>query len=174
MGRRRLPLPVRYLLACAGLLALYAVAPVRPEADPGLLVLRWSLTLFLVGAIALVIGREAVRQLRSPDAPIGALVVCVVAGLLLFALMDFGLAVNREGQFTGLDTRVDALYFALSTLLTVGFGDVSAQGQAARVLLIAQMAFNITAIAGAASLVTRRVAARAAKSDRHLRTRHGR
>jgi voltage-gated potassium channel len=157
---------LRYPLACAALLVAYAVVPVRADAPPSVLVLRWALTLVLLAAIALVIGRQSARQLREPDAPLGALVVGIVAGLLLFALIDYTVAVHRPEEFTGLRTRVDALYFALSTLLTVGFGDVSAQGQTARIVLCAQMAFNVTAIAGSASLAARRFATRAARSHR--------
>ncbi|MCD0445084.1 potassium channel family protein [Glycomyces sp. A-F 0318] len=157
---------VRHPLMCAALVAAYAAVPVRAEGGVLPLVLGWALALVLIGVVALVIGRQTVRQLRDPDAPLGELVVGVVAGLLLFALVDYAVAVHRPGEFTGLDTRIDALYFALSTLLTVGFGDVSAQGQIARAVLCAQMAFNFTALAGAASLVARRVASRAARSAR--------
>ncbi|SDD00695.1 potassium channel family protein [Glycomyces harbinensis] len=163
---RRLPPAVRYLLACAALVVAYAVVPVRADAGAAALVLRGALTLALLVLIALVIGRQAVRQLREPDAPLGTLVVGIVAGLLVFALVDYGVAVHRPEEFSGLRTRVDALYFALSTLLTVGFGDVSAQGQVARVVMCVQMAFNFTAIAGSASLVARNFAARAAKAAR--------
>lgn len=166
MGLRRLPGAVRYPLACAALVAAYATVPVRADASPAALALRGALTLALLAVIALVIGRQSVRQLREPDAPLGALVVGIVAGLLLFALIDYGVAVHRPGEFTGLETRVDGLYFALSTLLTVGFGDVSAQGQVARAVLCAQMAFNFTAIAGSASLVARKAIARAARAAR--------
>jgi hypothetical protein len=152
---------LRWALACLALVVLYAVIPVSSEPDPAVLVLRWCGTVAMLVALVVVIRWQAVRHLRDPDAPLGALVVGILAGLLLFALIDYGIAVHRPDEFRGLDTRVDALYFALSTLLTVGFGDISAQGQVARVVLCLQMAFNITAIAGSASLVTRKFTQRA-------------
>lgn len=159
--RNQKPHRLRWTLAAVALIVLYLVVPVRAEPDPVVLVLRWTATAGLVAALAIVIRWQAVRQLREPDAPLGALVVGILAGVLLFALVDYGVAVYRPDQFAGLDTRVDALYYALSTLSTVGFGDISAQGQLARVLLCLQMAFNFTAIAGSASLVARKFAERA-------------
>lgn len=163
--RPRFPYPLRWLLACVALVVVFAVVPIRAEPDTGVLILRWCVTAVMLAVLTIAIRWQAVRQLRDPDAPLGALIVGILAGLLLFALIDYGLAVHQPGQFNGLDTRVDGLYFALSTLLTVGFGDVSAQGQTARILLCVQMAFNITAIAGSASLVARKVTQRASRSE---------
>ncbi|MDA1359580.1 potassium channel family protein [Glycomyces luteolus] len=157
---------LRWLLAGLALIVLYFVVPIRSEPDPVVLVLRWCGTAVLLAGVAIVIRRQAVRQLREPDAPLGALIVGILAGVLLFALVDYGVAVYRPDQFAGLHTRVDALYFALSTLSTVGFGDVTAQGQFARVLVCVQMAFNVTAIAGSASLIARKLAERARTRDR--------
>ncbi|RRR98754.1 two pore domain potassium channel family protein [Glycomyces terrestris] len=138
----------------------------RADAEPLVLALRWTSTAAMLVVIALAARWEAVRQLRDPAAPLGGLAVAVLGGVLVFALADYGLAVNRPGEFAGLDTRVDALYFALSTLLTVGFGDVHAQGQLARALLCVQMAFNFTVIAASASLMARKLTARARQRSR--------
>ncbi|SDK82322.1 Ion channel [Glycomyces sambucus] len=158
---RRIPGPVRYAVVCVALGVAYAVVPVKAEADSGTLAVRWTVTAAMLVVLAVAIRWQAVRQLRDPRAPLGGLVVGVLAGVLLFALIDFAVAVHRPGEFAGLDTRIDALYFALSTLLTVGFGDVHAAGQLARGVLSVQMAFNITAIAGSASLVAQKLTIRA-------------
>lgn len=158
---RRLPGPWRYAVVCAALAVAYMAVPMRSDPDTAVLVLRWTATAAMLATIALAARWEAVRQLRDPDAPLGGLLVAVLGGVLVFALADYGVAVHRPDEFTGLATRVDALYFALSTLLTVGFGDVHAQGQIARALLIAQMAFNVTVIAALASLMTRKLSSRA-------------
>ncbi|MEU5875303.1 potassium channel family protein [Glycomyces sp. NPDC047369] len=161
MRRFRLPAPWRYAVVCVALAVAYTVVPMRSDADTGVLVLRWTATAVMLATIALVARWEAVRQLRDPDAPLGGLLVAVLGGVLVFALADYGLAVHRPDEFAGLATRVDALYFALSTLLTVGFGDVHAQGQIARTLLTVQMAFNVTVIAASASLMARKISSRA-------------
>ncbi|GAA2147437.1 potassium channel family protein [Glycomyces algeriensis] len=155
------PHRLRWALAALALIVLYAVVPVRIEPDPAVLIMRWTATAVLLAAIAVTIRWQAVRQLREPNAPLGALVVGILGGLLLFALTDYTVAVYRPDQFDGLHTRVDALYFALSTLSTVGFGDITAHGQGARILVCLQMAFNVTAIAGSASLIARKLTERA-------------
>ena len=71
------------------------------------------------------------------------------------------MADRRPGQFVGLDTRVDALYFALTTqTTTVGYGDVHAQGQTARILVGVQMVFSIGVIATGVSIVVKQLAQR--------------
>jgi voltage-gated potassium channel len=165
----RLPPKLRWSIACVVLGVAYAVVPVSTDVAPGVLALRWTLTIAMLVVLTLALRWQAVRQLRERDAPLGALLVGIVAGLLLFALVDYAIAVHAPEEFSGIRTRVDALYFALSTLLTVGFGDVKAEGQFARGVLCAQMIFNATAIAGSASLLARKVTQRASARDRRER-----
>lgn len=162
----RMPPKLRWSLACVALVVAYAVVPVGTDRALDMIVLRWALTVATLIGLTLVIRRQVVRQLREPDAPLRVLLVSVVAGLLLFALVDYAIAVHLPGEFSGMGTRVDALYFALSTLLTVGFGDITAEGQLARMVLCAQMVFNTTVIAGSASLAARRIMQRASAHDR--------
>ncbi|WP_218005768.1 potassium channel family protein [Actinomadura hibisca] len=56
-------------------------------------------------------------------------------------------------QFDGIGTRLDALYFAMTTLGTVGFGDIVAVGQAARAVVTVQTAFDLLVVTTALSLV---------------------
>lgn len=163
----RMPPKLRWTLACVALVVAYAVVPVGTDHALDMLVLRWALTVAMLVGLVLVIRRQAVRQLREPDAPLRVLLVSIVAGLLLFALIDYAIAVHLPGEFSGMDTRIDAFYFALSTLLTVGFGDITAEGQLARMVLCAQMVFNTTAIAGSASLAARKITQRAGAHARH-------
>ena len=81
----------------------------------------------------------------------------VVAGVLVFASADYWLAMSKPGEFVELNTRLDALYFALTTLATVGYGDVHAQGQIARGLITVQLVFNLAVLATAASIMSERL-----------------
>jgi hypothetical protein len=60
-------------------------------------------------------------------------------------------------QIDELDTRVDSLYFTLSTLATVGFGDISADGQLARTIVTVQIVFNLVFVAGLVSVLSGRI-----------------
>lgn len=163
---RRLPPTARHMIACSALVLAYVAVPVREEGGPALLVARWAVTAALLLTLAFAIRWEALRQLREPDAPLGGLVVGIMAGVFVFALIDYSIATYQPGEFNGLETRVDALYFALTVLLTVGFGDITADGQLARGVLSAQMVFNVVGLAGSASLLARRFADRASRPGR--------
>ncbi|MEV4478430.1 potassium channel family protein [Micromonospora coxensis] len=155
------------LAACVLLVLAYFLVPV--EADPnGLrLALRSAGTLALVVIVALLVTGQVRRQLTghapTGDAEVRALIrlaVALVAGVLTFALADYVVANTRPGQFVNMETRVDALYFALATLTTIGYGDVHAQGQIARVVVCAQMLFSIGVVTTGASIVVRQLAGR--------------
>jgi voltage-gated potassium channel len=86
-----------------------------------------------------------------------------VLGILLVVLViSFAFAfylINKLSpeQFQGLSTRTDSLYFTVTTMSTVGFGDVHAEGQLARVLVSGLIVFDVVVIA---SLVRVRTARR--------------
>ena len=60
---------------------------------------------------------------------------------------------SHDGQFEGLRTRVDAVYFTVTTISTVGYGDVHAVGRSARVAVTTQILLDLTVIAGAVKLL---------------------
>lgn len=143
------------------LLVVYFVVPTDTDTSPSKLAVRVLLTLTgLVLAVVLIL-RQVGRQLDQAEAPLTGLLTALVAGVLFFALADYLVAIHAPGQFVDLTTRLDALYFALSTLATVGFGDVHAQGQVARGLVSVQMLFNAVIIATGLSVLSKQVAARA-------------
>lgn len=120
--------------------------------------------LFIAGMVFVVwaVHDATRRQARADEEalPVNRLVLLTVLGIALFALADFTVATIREGEFVGLRTRTDALYFAVVTLATVGYGDIHAQGQLARALVTIQIAFNLVVLATAFSLLSRRLTAR--------------
>lgn len=149
-------------LTCLALLVLYFSVPVNATTEDKVSIgVRIAVSAVALLGLTYGIRRQLLRQMSHPDAPLGGLVVGVVAGTLICALMDYGIAVHAPGQFIGLTTRVDALYFALATLFTVGFGDITASGQFARVVLSAQMLFNVIVIASVASYIVREATSRA-------------
>ncbi|HEV7707579.1 MAG TPA: potassium channel family protein [Asanoa sp.] len=157
---------IRVVTAVVLLVALFYIVPVNASTHDWRLALRIiAAVVFVGGAVALVIWQIR-RRLRSDELPLEGLAVALVAGAIAFALADYVLAISVEHQFVGMDTRTDALYFALSTLFTVGFGDIHASGQGARVLVIFQMVFNIGVLATGASLLVNQATTRLRKSRR--------
>ncbi|MET8910406.1 potassium channel family protein [Micromonospora sp. NPDC004551] len=157
----------RAAAAVALLLLAYFVVPVAPDPNGLRLALRSLGTLILVLVVAFLVTGQVRRQLAATQPTDGAetralirLAVALIAGLLVFALADYVVASSRPGEFNGLHTRIDALYFALATLTTVGYGDVNAAGQIARVVVSAQMVFSIGVIATGASIVVKQMTQR--------------
>lgn len=83
---------------------------------------------------------------RDPAHRVDGLLYLVCLVVLFFALFYYVLELRAPGQFAELRTRSDALYYTVAALGTVGFGDVHAVGQAARIATTVQMVFDLVVI----------------------------
>ena len=137
---------MRSALTVAGLLALYAVIPVPGQREPLWLTLAMALAglAFLAYAFITLAQRAQRAGTSSKETAIRleALVAVLYAFVVFMSLVYLGLA-SSPGQFDELHTRVDALYFTMSTIATVGFGDVHATGQAARLVVTVQIFLDL-------------------------------
>ena len=88
------------------------------------------------------------------------LVLLLCLTVLFFAYADDSLAALPD-QFVSLHTKTDALYFNISTLATVGFGDVHASGQLARAAVTVQIIFNLIFLGAAVGIISGILRARA-------------
>jgi voltage-gated potassium channel len=135
--------------------AAYYLVPVTEAAATSATLVRAGASFAVLGLAVWSVGREVMQAARRGDAGarLGRLLIALVVGVLVFALADYSVARSGDGQFVGLETRTDALYFALATLGTVGFGDVHAAGQLARVVVSLQMVFDVAVLATAAQVL---------------------
>jgi voltage-gated potassium channel len=119
------------------------------------IVVAVAFVLGLAGAIVLIIRQVIAYRsaAASGSARLMGLLVAIYLAVLFFALTYNQLAVADPGEIDGLQTRVDALYFSLTIVSTVGFGDIHAAGQAARAVVSLQMAFNLLVISLAVAAV---------------------
>ncbi|MBR7504001.1 ion transporter, partial [Mycobacterium tuberculosis] len=81
--------------------------------------------------------------LRRHDTNLPLLILLFVLVAAIFSAVFFVIAINRPGEFDGITTRIDALYFTLTTMTTTGYGDITAVGQLARVLVSAVFVFDL-------------------------------
>ena len=63
--------------------------------------------------------------------------------MLLFATTYFVMEHTAVSSFTEALTRTDALYFSVTTLATVGYGDIAAKSGSARVVVTVQMVLDL-------------------------------
>lgn len=115
----------------------------------------WAV-LFGAGLIvlALLIMLSIRTLLRATEGVrVRSLIVLLCCAVLFFSWANVALAAI-PGQFTDLHTKTDAVYFSVSTLGTVGFGDVHASGQLARAAVTLQMLFNLVFLGTALTFVT--------------------
>jgi voltage-gated potassium channel len=115
----------------------------------------WTL-LFAAGVIVLALLVVAlIRRLLHADIDARArgLIVLLACVVLFFSWANVTLS-RIPGEFAGLHTKIDSLYFSISTLATVGFGDVHATGQLARAAVTLQVLFNLVFLGTAITMVT--------------------
>ena len=151
----------RLLLGVLGMLIIFYSVPVSSQESAGRTAIAVMITLVGIGALAWAIVAQLKRQLHSRSEDIHTLVMLLVLVAMVFALGFFVLQEHSPGQVSGLSTRTDALYFTISTLTTVGFGDIHAEGQLARGLVILQLVFNAVFVGALVSTVVGTIRSRA-------------
>jgi voltage-gated potassium channel len=134
-------------------------------------VVRILISVLVLGALAYTVAVLIRLEFSADDRRIDGLVLAMAAGVLVFALGFYSIEMHDPGQIYGLHTKVDALYFAMTTALTVGYGDVHAHGQLARGVVLVQMVFDVVVLAAAATTLTSRLKRTAASraADRRER-----
>jgi hypothetical protein len=127
------------LLTCA-----YYVWPSRSPASDGSSALRLAAAVLAVALVAVVIRAQlhALHQDPRPLRAVEALLTAFYFLVVVFAGVHYGIALRTE-QYAGLETKTDGLYFTVTIVSTVGFGDIHAVGTAARALVTAQMLFGL-------------------------------
>jgi hypothetical protein len=147
---------VRPVLTSVGLLVVYYAFPENLEASTtglvlsgiavavGLVVLGWTMVMEL-------------DHLRHGQDSRGTVALAMLLILLVVAFSAAFFLLHRASpdQLVGIETRTDALYFTLSTMTTVGYGDVHAEGQLARGLVCAVIVFNVVVVASLVRAQTR-------------------
>jgi len=130
---------------------LYAIVPMVGP--------KWWMGL-ITGLVALlIIVPVTVRRLMAINRSNRPIVDAIEAVVLLLTMLSLGFATayvvlnDRNGQMSGISTKVDALYFSVTTLTTVGYGDIHATGQVARLVVTGQMVIDLVFIAATFKLI---------------------
>ena len=149
-------------------LVVYFAVPVRDVGrSSGYQLLATVVSLAL---LALWVVWQLRNHVDDDSRRIDGLIAVILIVIVVFALAFYVVEQRRHGEIVGLNTRLDSLYFTVSTLLTIGYGDIHAEGQVARALVLVQTVFDVLFVATAASLLSSRVRT-AARKRSHERTR---
>ena len=133
---------VRALATTLVVVAAYYLLPLDNLAGISLAVALAVGLLALTAVVAYQV-RAIIRHPHSAVRAVEALAVTVPVFLLLFAATYFIMEQSNPDNFNIALTRTDSLYFTVTVFATVGFGDITATSQTARVVVIAQMLFDL-------------------------------
>jgi hypothetical protein len=135
----------RASVVAAGVITAYYVLPVRAESDLGM-VLRILLVSVLLAVVVAweirAVARAEFPRLRAIDALVSTVSIMVIA----FAITYLNLSLRNTTSFNEALQRTSSLYFTVTTLATVGYGDIYARTDGARVAVMIQMVFNVAVI----------------------------
>ncbi len=138
-------------LVIAAATAVYYQIPVPGRMREDSWAILFSCGVVVLGVLIVLTARRLVRA--GEDARIRGLVLLLTVTVLFFSWADDAVAM-LPNQFVSLSNKTDALYFNISTLATVGFGDVHAVGQLARAAVTLQIVFNLVFIGAAVSIIS--------------------
>ena len=142
---------IRMTLVTTVLLVVYYHAPLNQPGD-----LRLALWL-LAGLLTLGVGVAwQARVIAASDTPrlqaLETAGVALPALIVLYASTYMVMSAADPSSFTQVLGRTDALYYTMTVFATVGFGDIAAKSETARVALIVQMLADL-ALLGAGARV---------------------
>jgi hypothetical protein len=155
---------LRTIITVALVVAVYFLAPMdraNSAASVAGLVLG---VLVLSGVIA-----WQLRHINRSEHPglraVEAIAFTLPVYMLLFATTYYLLDYANATTFTQPLSRIDSMYFSVTVFTTVGFGDITAKAQAARVVVTCQMILDVVIVG-----VVLRLLVSAVKSGRQRQT----
>jgi voltage-gated potassium channel len=135
---------LRSLGSTIALVALYYLLPLDHIKNVPLTLVVGVLVLLAVTVFQF---RVIIKARYPAVRAVEALAATVPLFLLLFASAYFTMAGTDPANFsTHALTRTDALYFTVTIFSTVGFGDITAVSQSARLVVTAQMLLDLLAV----------------------------
>ena len=141
-GRKIVRAVLRGLASTAILVTVYYLLPLNHFS-------RWlAVTVLAIGLMLLTgLVTVQVRSIAASSYPglraLEALATSVPLFLLLFASTYVVMATIAAGSFSQPMTRTNALYFTVTVFATVGFGDITAKTEAARLVVSGQMIIDL-------------------------------
>jgi voltage-gated potassium channel len=155
---------LRIVGSVAVLVALYYLLPLdHSSTGAAVTILVIGLVVF-IGLVALQV-RWIIRSPFPGLRAIEALATSVPLFLLLFASSYVVMAAMSASNFGARLTHTDGLYFTVTVFSTVGFGDITAKTQAARLVVTGQMIADLVILGLAIKIIVGAVSRRRQPGD---------
>jgi voltage-gated potassium channel len=137
---------VRAAITAALLVAVYFVMPIEHRPHQSV-----ALRLGVALAIFVVVLANEIRLISSHERPMlratVAMATIIPLFLIMFAWIYLTMSRADPGAFGGPLTRSSALYFTVTVFSTVGFGDITAKTDVARLVVTVQMLADLAVVA---------------------------
>lgn len=154
-GARRRVITLSLLRSAAvvtAVVVVYYLAPLDRALDTGTGI-RFVLGLLILGGVF----PWQVRSILGSEAPWLRAVNVAGIGLpsliVLFAATYIVISNNVPNAFTEPLSRTDGLYFTVTVLATVGFGDIAPRAEVARIIVMIQMVVGLIAVGVVAKIL---------------------
>ena len=145
---------MRMVVIVALLLVTYFFVPIH-EGSTVTSAVVWAALLALVAIIGVFVHQT--RRINRSQYPLLAggetLIIVLAIFLIGFAFVYLSMSASAPDTFSEPLNRTGAVYFAITVLSTVGFGDITPKSDPSRWLVSAQMLIDIGFIAGALRLI---------------------
>ena len=155
---------LRTIITVALVVTIYFLVPMDRAISPATVTELVLGVLALVGVIAWQV-RQIIRSEHPGVRAVEAIAFTLPLYILLFATTYYLMDHANATTFTQPLTRIDSMYFSVTVFTTVGFGDITAKAQAARVLVTCQMILDLAFVG-----VVLRLLVNAIKVGRHRQT----
>jgi hypothetical protein len=134
-------------------LIAYFTVPVNDHLEGFAILTRLGVGLaFFLAALA-----YEVRAILRADRPMlratDAMALVIPLFIVVFAWTYLTMSLSSHRSFGGRLSRADALYFTVTVFATVGFGDITAKTDAARLVVTGQMILDLIVIAVVVRLI---------------------
>jgi len=137
---------LRAVVSTALVMAVYFVLPFDNYAKSSFW-LTLMLSLLVVAVLVVLEVRAVLKSQRPGGRAVQAIAITLPAFVTVFAIAYFMLSRTAASNFNDPDmTKLDALYFTMTVLTTVGFGDIVATSQFARAVVIVQEALDLIVV----------------------------
>jgi hypothetical protein len=136
---------LRVLGTLVAIIVVYALIPFETSET-------WTVVVVTILGLSVIVTVGIVQIRAIAHARLPSIQAVETLGLLIplvvfwFAAAYFALSASSAGSFNEELDHVGAAYFSLTTLTTIGYGDISAQTDTARIFVMVQMVVDVLVI----------------------------